>query len=74
MYNVSGFLGWVFFKENPMTFILYVDQAGQWRWTLVASNNRRIADSGEGYRNKADCLHGINLVQGTNVLTPVRTA
>ena len=42
-----------------------------WRWRLVASNGRTVADSAEGYQSKADCLHGIELVKGTNLLTPV---
>jgi len=45
-----------------MYYVLYHDQAGQWRWTLYAANNRKIANSGEGYWNKADCRHAISLV------------
>lgn len=44
--------------------------ATQWRWRLVAGNGQIIA-SGEGYFNKADCLHAIGLVQGTNASTPI---
>ncbi|WP_081431712.1 YegP family protein [Nitrobacter winogradskyi] len=55
-----------------MFFHLDKDIAGQWRWTLYATNHRKIADSGEGYWNKSDCLHGIDLVKGTNYATPVR--
>ena len=54
-----------------MFFYLYRDVANQWRWTLYAANNKKIADSGEGYWNKADCQHGIALVKGTNHATPV---
>ncbi len=43
-----------------------------WRWRLVSSNGEPIANGGEGYRNKADCLHGIDLVKGTNASTPVK--
>lgn len=46
-----------------MHFEVYRDARNEWRWTLYASNGRKIADSGEGYHNKADCLHGITLVQ-----------
>lgn len=46
-----------------MKFYIYKDTAGLWRWRLVAANNRIIADSGESYYNKQDCLHGIELVQ-----------
>lgn len=35
----------------------------QWRWRLRAANGRIIADSGEGYNNRADALHGIELVR-----------
>lgn len=46
-----------------MRFILYKDSSGYWRWQLLSANNRIIADSGEGYNNKQDCEHGIDLVK-----------
>ncbi len=46
-----------------MAFYIYKDAAGLWRWYLQAANNRKIADSGESYYNKQDCLHGIDLVK-----------
>lgn len=54
-----------------MHFEIYKDHAGEWRWTLYAANNRKVADSGEGYHNKADCLHGIDLVR-SSATAPVR--
>jgi uncharacterized protein YegP (UPF0339 family) len=45
------------------TFQVYKDTAGEWRWRLVAGNEQIIADSGEGYQHKQDCLHGIELVK-----------
>lgn len=54
-----------------MYFVLYRDVALQWRWTLYASNHRKIADSAEGYHNKYDAIGGINLVKSTNGGTPV---
>lgn len=27
-----------------------------WRWTLTARNGRKVADSGEAYRRRTDCL------------------
>ena len=45
------------------TFQVYKDSAGEWRWRLVAGNDRIIAASGEGYRDRQDCLHGIELVK-----------
>jgi uncharacterized protein len=53
-----------------MYFSLYRDRANQWRWTLFASNHLKIADSAEGYWNKADAQHGIDLVKSTNSATP----
>ena len=47
-------------------YVIYRDASGYWRWTLYAANARKIADSGEGYINKADCLHGITLVKGSH--------
>jgi uncharacterized protein YegP (UPF0339 family) len=50
-----------------MTYWMYKDRAGQWRWQLVHnSNGKIIADSGEGYVNKSDCIHGINLTAQSN--------
>lgn len=48
-----------------MYFKLYKDVAGEWRWTLYAGNHEKIADSGEGYHNRSDCEHGIELVKGS---------
>lgn len=47
---------------HPKQFVIYKDKAGEWRWTLYAANSKKIADSAESYRNKADCLHGARLV------------
>ena len=44
-------------------FQTYKDAAGEWRWRLLAGNDRVIAESGEGYRDRHDCLHGIELVK-----------
>lgn len=54
-----------------MHFYLYKDVSGYWRWTLYAANSKKIANSGEGYFNKADCLSAISLVKGSS-LAPVR--
>lgn len=45
-------------------FQVYKDKAGEYRWRLRASgNNEIIADSAEGYKEKRDCLHGLELVK-----------
>lgn len=48
-----------------MYFVLYEDKLGYWRWTFYASNHRKIADSGEAYHNRQDCLHAIELIKGS---------
>lgn len=48
-----------------MAYYIYKDAVGQWRWFLMAGNNRKIANSGEGYHNKQDCLAAIGLVQNS---------
>lgn len=49
-----------------MQYEVYKDAAGEWRWRLRSANRSDyIANSGEGYKNKSDCLHGIELVKGS---------
>lgn len=45
------------------TFELYKDKAGEFRWRLRHDNGNIIADSGEGYKNKADAINGIESVK-----------
>lgn len=47
---------------HPKQFVVYKDDAGEYRWRLYAQNSKIIADSAEGYKNKADCVHGAKLV------------
>jgi uncharacterized protein YegP (UPF0339 family) len=48
-----------------MKFTIYVDTNRQFRWRLQAGNHRIIANSGEAYHNRADCLSAIALVKGS---------
>ncbi len=54
-----------------MNYEKYRDTSTQWRWRLLASNGKIIANSGEGYHNEADCDHAITLVKGSGN-APVR--
>nr|WP_136716225.1 HVO_2922 family protein [Halorientalis salina] len=45
------------------TFELFEDNAGEWRWRLRHSNGNIIADSGEGYTEKANAKKGIRSVK-----------
>lgn len=46
-----------------MRFEMYRDSTGEWRWRLRARNGEVVADSGEGYKRREDCEHGIELVR-----------
>ena len=52
-------------------FEFYKDKRDEWRWRYRAKNGKIIATSSEGYKNKSDCLKGIDLVKGTNKNTPI---
>ncbi len=54
-----------------MKFEIYMDEAGEYRWRLRASNHKIIA-TGEGYVSKRDCLHCVELVLGLSGETLVK--
>lgn len=37
-------------------FVIQRDPSGEWHWTLVAANARKVARSAHGYRDKQDCV------------------
>ncbi|MCA1694555.1 MAG: YegP family protein [Actinobacteria bacterium] len=51
-------------------FEVYKDKAGEYRWRLQAGNNEIVA-SGEGYKAKASCLHGIDVVKKIAAGAPI---
>ena len=55
---------------HKMKFEYYKDKKGEWRWRLKAKNGAIIADSGEGYVRKEDCLKGLMLVKNIDRKTP----
>jgi uncharacterized protein YegP (UPF0339 family) len=40
---------------NGWNFHTYKDHIGEWRWRLISSNGRTVADSGEGYSSLSAC-------------------
>jgi uncharacterized protein YegP (UPF0339 family) len=42
------------------------DNRGEWRWTYHAKNSEPISVSSEGYKNRADCRHSIELMKGSS--------
>lgn len=55
----------------PKQFVLYKDSRNEWRWRLYAANGLKIADSAEGYINRADAIRGIKLVAETSSDAPI---
>ena len=55
--TVEGFL-----KEKHPKFEVYTDKAGEFRFSLKATNGQVIATS-EGYKKMASCLKGIESVK-----------
>jgi uncharacterized protein len=50
-------------QEALATFEIYQDATGQYRWKCTTSSGQLIADSAEGYSNRADCEAGIRWMQ-----------
>ncbi len=43
-----------------------------WRWSLSASNGNVLADSGQGYSRKIDCVRGLERVTSGSLLQMVK--
>lgn len=50
-----------------MKFEVFRSRNKQWRWRLLASNGKVIANSGESYRRRIDCLAAIKLVKQSDL-------
>lgn len=50
-------------KERTLTFEIYKDGKEEFRWRLKATNGAIIATGGQGYKAKADCEKGIELIK-----------
>ena len=49
-------------QRTPYFFFVYKDTAGEYRWRFYAPNNCIMADSGEGYTKKDDCVAATNTI------------
>ncbi len=54
-----------------MTYRIDQDAAGEWRWRLLARNHRIVADSGERYGRRGDCVRALRRVRGRSVVRGV---
>jgi uncharacterized protein YegP (UPF0339 family) len=48
---------------TKLKFETFEDRAKQYRWHLKASNGQIIAISGQGYKDKRDCEHAIDVIK-----------
>lgn len=46
-----------------MTFRVYRDAAGLYRWRLIAKNGRIVADSGEGYADLDNAVRAVRAIK-----------
>jgi uncharacterized protein YegP (UPF0339 family) len=53
-------------KVKVTKFKIYLDEKGEYRWTLYAVNNKILADCSEGYTQKKDCMNGLQKVLNVN--------
>ncbi len=44
-------------------FQVYKDESGAYRWRLLANNHETIAQSSQGYANKADAIRGAEIIR-----------
>jgi uncharacterized protein YegP (UPF0339 family) len=50
-------------QDGKLKFELYKGKDDQFRWRLKAANGQILATAGQGYKDKADAKHGIELIQ-----------
>lgn len=55
-----------------MTYWLWKDSRGQYRWYLEAANGKKIAEGGESYYNRQDAINAVNMVMDTTRQTPFK--
>jgi uncharacterized protein YegP (UPF0339 family) len=44
-------------------FEIYEDAQNEWRWTLKAANGQIVADGGEGYDSKSNCMKAVRRIK-----------
>lgn len=54
-----------------MKFYIFQDRKGEWRWTLVARNGRKVADSGEGYKRKQTAINAVGRLRSQIMIAKI---
>ena len=50
-------------SDEQLTFEIYKDSQGEYRWRLKSPNKQTIGSSGQGYKAKSDCEHAITVIK-----------
>jgi uncharacterized protein YegP (UPF0339 family) len=50
-------------RKKKGTIEFYEDSKGEYRWRIIAPNGEKIANCGEGYKNKKDCIKALDSVR-----------
>ena len=58
-------------RKASAKFEVYQDKSGGFRWRLRSQNRQILATSGEGYKDKRDCLSAIDSVKRAAADAPV---
>lgn len=56
---------------RPGSFEIYVDTVGEFRWRLRRPDGEVVADSGEGYRARAECEADLQWLRANAAVVPV---
>lgn len=46
---------------------VYLDADDSWRWRFMSGNGRVLADSGQGYTRRIDCMRALEIVTASRV-------
>ncbi len=57
--------------KRTSKFVVFKDAAGEWRWQLLASNGKIVADSGEGYKRKASAEKAVEKFKTAVLAAPI---
>jgi uncharacterized protein YegP (UPF0339 family) len=55
-----------------MKLKIYKDSKDEWRWSVSAENGNKLADSGEGYKNRKDCEAALEAVTHGELIQMVK--
>lgn len=58
VYKKVGLMGQL--RSRRLAFIIYINEAGEFRWCMMDQDNHMLAESGVSFRNARECRKAIN--------------